>query len=71
MAFVSDRDRATGTLGSGSGWQVLGSSGWRHRPWSSVLGNRLSETVVRVPLVGLTRAGYTSLAVNSGFIGTW
>lgn len=71
MAFVSDRDRATGTLGSGSGWQALGSSGWRHRPWSSVLGNRLSETVVRVPLVGLTRAGYASLAVNSGFIGTW
>lgn len=43
MALVSDRDRATGTLGSGSRWQVLGSSGWRHGPWSSVPGNRPSE----------------------------
>ena len=43
MALVSDRDRATGTLGSGNRWQTLGSSGWRRGPWSSVLGNRPSE----------------------------
>ena len=28
MALVSDRDRATGTLGSGSRWQALGYRGF-------------------------------------------